>query len=163
MQFYFTPAPFMKEIDSFDISILSILQENNFVAQRDIGEKVGLSAPAVQRRIKRMTELGYIHSNVSVLSREKLGAPITLIVEVALESEKIEHYDEVRSVFRSCEEVQQCYYVTGETDFILIVVVPSMTDYEKLTRRIFFSNRNIKNFRTFVTMDIVKLGLAIPL
>ncbi len=153
----------MKEIDSFDISILGILQQDNFLPQRDIGEKVGLSAAAVQRRIKRLTELGYIRANVSILDRNRLGQPITLIVEVSLESEKIEHYDEARFIFSSCEEVQQCYYVTGEADFILIVVVPSMAEYETLTRRIFFSNRNIRNFKTFVTMDIVKAGLNIPL
>lgn len=60
-------------------------------------------------------------------------------------------------------EVQQCYYVTGEADFILVVSVRAMGDYEALTRRLFFQNNNVKRFRTFVSMDRVKVGLSIPL
>ncbi len=60
-------------------------------------------------------------------------------------------------------EVHQCYYVTGEADFVLVVVVPTMTAYEALTRRLFFGNNNVKRFRTFVAMDRAKIGSAVPL
>ncbi|WP_336719968.1 Lrp/AsnC ligand binding domain-containing protein [Chryseobacterium indologenes] len=63
----------------------------------------------------------------------------------------------------SAPEVQQCYYVTGESDFVLIIVVSSMKDYEQLTRRIFYGNDNIKHFRTLVSMNTVKSGLEIPI
>jgi DNA-binding Lrp family transcriptional regulator len=53
--------------------------------------------------------------------------------------------------------------VTGEADFVLVVVVPTMTAYEALTRRLFFGNNNVKRFRTFVAMDRVKVGLTVPL
>ncbi|TIO55284.1 MAG: Lrp/AsnC family transcriptional regulator, partial [Mesorhizobium sp.] len=59
-------------------------------------------------------------------------------------------------------EVQQCYYVTGEADFILVVTVATMADYEALTRRLFFENNNVRRFRTFVAMDRVKVGLEVP-
>ncbi|TGR95743.1 Lrp/AsnC family transcriptional regulator, partial [Mesorhizobium sp. M2E.F.Ca.ET.209.01.1.1] len=59
-------------------------------------------------------------------------------------------------------QVQQCYYVTGEADFILVVTVATMADYETLTRRLFFANNNVKRFRTFVAMDRVKVGLEVP-
>lgn len=153
----------MEELDSFDLKILKILQENNFTPQRSIGESIGLSAAAVQRRIKRMRETGIIQSDVSILNREKIGRPITLFVEVELENEKINLIDEAKEIFRNRPEVQQCYYVTGATDFILIILVQSMHEYEKLTRDIFFGNKNIKQFKTFVTLDIVKLGMNVPL
>jgi Lrp/AsnC family leucine-responsive transcriptional regulator len=57
--------------------------------------------------------------------------------------------------------VQQCY-VTGEADFVLIVTAASMADYEALIRRLFFADENVRRFRTFVTMDRVKTGLAVP-
>jgi DNA-binding Lrp family transcriptional regulator len=59
--------------------------------------------------------------------------------------------------------VQQCYYVTGEADFVLVIVIPTMAAYEALTRRLFFGNTNVKRFRTFVAMDRVKVGLSVPL
>ncbi len=71
--------------------------------------------------------------------------------------------DAVKREFASAPEVQQCYYVTGEADFVLVIVVPTMTDYEALTRRLFFGNDNVKRFRTLVAMDRVKVGLSVPL
>lgn len=153
----------MTALDHFDIAILSLLQKNNSIPQKDIGDEIGLSPAAVQRRIKKLTEKAFIQANVSVLDRHKLGQPLTLFVEVSLENEKIEYIDQAKTIFRNNPSVQQCYYVTGEADFILIIIVSSMQEYEKLTREIFFSNSNIKEFKTFVTMDIVKLGLSIPI
>ena len=91
-----------------------------------------------------------------------LGHPITLFVEVELVSETAPDIDAAKSSFVAAPEVQQCYYVTGEVDFMLVVLVPSMTAYEALTRRLFFADANIRKFRTFVAMDRVKAGLAVP-
>ena len=71
--------------------------------------------------------------------------------------------DAAKRDFASVPEVQQCYYVTGEVDFMLVVVVPTMEAYEAFTRRMFFGNNNVKRFRTFVAMDRVKVGLSVPL
>jgi len=70
--------------------------------------------------------------------------------------------DQAKQDFATASEVQQCYYVTGEADFVLVVVVASMADYESLARRLFFGNHNVKRFRTFVAMDRVKVGLEVP-
>ncbi|MEF0941384.1 Lrp/AsnC ligand binding domain-containing protein [Rhizobium sp. BR 362] len=72
-------------------------------------------------------------------------------------------HDQAKKAFSEAPEVQQCYYVTGEVDFILLVVVRTMADYEAMTRRLFFANNNVKRFRSFVTMDRVKVGLNVPL
>lgn len=153
----------MKELDRFDLGILRILQMNNMTSQRDLGNEIGLSAAAVNRRIRRMEEIGVIQHNVAVVNREHMGNPVTLLVEVMLDSEKLSQVEDAKKKFRACPEIQQCYYVTGGADFILIIVVSSMADYERLTQAVFFSNDNIKSFKTFVAMDIVKIGLDIPL
>ena len=150
-------------LDRFDLAILEILQKDNATPQRTIGTAVSLSAPAVQRRIKRLEESGVIQANISVLDPSKVGLPITLFVEVEVESERAELIDAVKAAFTATPEVQQCYYVTGEADFILIITVSTMSDYEDLTRRLFFANNNVKRFRTFVAMDRVKVGLSVPL
>lgn len=72
-------------------------------------------------------------------------------------------HDATKKSFAEAPEVQQCYYVTGEADFILLVVVRTMADYKAMTRRLFFSNRNVKRFRSFVAMDRVKVGLNVSL
>ncbi len=150
-------------LDRTDKAILRLLQQNNKMSQRRIADEVNLSAPAVQRRIKRLEETGVIQANVAILDPAKVGQPIILFVQVAMESERTDLYEVAKRSFAAAPEVQQCYYVTGEADFILVVSVRSMGDYEALTRRLFFQNNNVKNFRTFVSMDRVKVGLSIPL
>lgn len=150
-------------MDAFDRQILAILQKDNQTPQRDIGARIGLSAAAVQRRIKKMRANGVIKANISVLDRELVGSPITLMVEIFLESEKIEEIDALKRQLLATPQVQQCYYVTGESDFVLIMVVSSMSEYEQLTRRLFFAAGNVRKFRTIIVMGVEKLGLEIPI
>jgi len=150
-------------LDAFDRRILEILQRDNRTPQRRIGEMVNLSAPAVQRRIKRLEEEGVIAANVAILAPEKLGRSLSIIVEISVESERSDDLDAVKAAFRAAPEVQQCYYVTGDVDFVLVVLVADMAEYEALTRRLFFGNANVKKFRTLVTMDRVKAGAAIKI
>ncbi|MBB2674556.1 UNVERIFIED_ORG: DNA-binding Lrp family transcriptional regulator [Rhizobium esperanzae] len=153
----------MVELDRFDLAILEILQRDNKTPQRSIAEVIGLSAPAVQRRIKRMEETGTIAANVAVIEPSHVRHEITVFVEVEMHSEFGATHDATKKSFAEAPEVQQCYYVTGEVDFILIVVVRTMGDYEAMTRRLFFANKNVKRFRSFVAMDRVKVGLNIAL
>lgn len=151
------------QLDAFDRKILDILQRDNATPQRTIGEAVNLSAPAVQRRIKRMTEEGVIRANVAVIDPAAVGQAITIFVEVEVISETAEQIEQAKREFAAAPEIQQCYYVTGEADFVLVIIVSSMADYEALTRRLFFGNNNVKRFRTFVAMDRIKVGLSVPI
>lgn len=156
-------ASIASELDRFDLAILEILQRDNTTPQRVIGEKVNLSAAAVHRRIRRMKADGVIAADVACVEPARVGRPITIVVEVGIESERLDLLDATKQSFANAEEVQQCFYVTGEADFVLIITVSSMGEYEALTRRLFFQNPNVKRFRTLVVMDRVKTGLAVPL
>jgi len=149
-------------LDDFDRQILAILQKDNLTPQRKIGEAVNLSAPAVQRRIKRMTETGVIQANVAIVDPAALGHPITIFVEVEVISETAEQIEDAKCEFAAIPEIQLCYYVTGEADFVMMITVPSMAAYEALTKRLFFGNNNVKRFRSFVAMDRIKAGLEVP-
>ncbi|SFU14824.1 transcriptional regulator, AsnC family [Pseudovibrio denitrificans] len=151
----------MTPLDSYDHAILRILQADNRTSQQKIGEAVNLSAPSVQRRIRRMEAEGVIAANVAVVDPAMVGLPITIFVEVELVSELPTDIDAAKQIFRDAPEVQQCFYVTGEIDFVLVVVVESMSAYEEFTRHIFFKNGNIKKFKTFVSMDPIKTGVKV--
>lgn len=153
----------MTPLDSFDLAILRILQRDARTPQREIGAAVNLSAPSVQRRIKRMEDEGVIRANVALIDPEKVGRPLTIFVQVELVSETAHEIDAIKTRFRKAPEVQQCFYVTGEADFMLVVVVESMAAYEAFTRRAFLDGGNVRKFRTFVAMDRVKEGLGVPL
>ena len=154
--------PISPDLDAFDRAILAILQKDNATPQRVIGERVNLSAPAVQRRIKRMEETGVIRANVALVDPAKVGHPITIFVEVEVESERAELIDAAKRGFAQVPQVQQCYYVTGESDFILIVTARDMDDFEQFTRRLLFDNANIRRFTTNVVMARDKVGGVVP-
>jgi DNA-binding Lrp family transcriptional regulator len=150
-------------LDSRDRAILDILQHDNRTPQRRIAQSVNLSAAAVPRRIKRMEAAGVIAANVAVINAVMVDHAITVFVEIEMEGERAEQIEATRRLIVTAPEVQQCHHVTGNTDFILLVVVRTMADYEALTRRLFFGNNTVKRFRSFVSMDRVKVGLTVPL
>ncbi|MFX8512379.1 Lrp/AsnC ligand binding domain-containing protein, partial [Acinetobacter baumannii] len=78
------------------------------------------------------------------------GRPITIVVEVQIDSEQADLMDSARREFAAAPEVQQCYYVTGAAYFILVLTVSTMEEYEQLSRRLFLENPNVKHFNTFV-------------
>ncbi|ODS67333.1 MAG: AsnC family transcriptional regulator [Acidovorax sp. SCN 65-108] len=153
-----TPA-----LDHFDIAILDILQTDNTTPQRVIAQAVNLSAPAVQRRIQRLKDSGVIRANVAVLDPVKVGKPLTIVLEVHLENERPDRTAPLRARIAGEDAVQQCYSVTGEADYLLVVNVASMADYEALTQRLFEGDDNIKRFRTSVALASLKTGLRVPL
>ena len=153
-----TPA-----LDRFDIAILDILQTDNTTPQRVIAQAVNLSAPAVQRRIQRLKDSGVIRANVAVLDPVKVGKPLTIVLEVHLENERPDRTAPLRARIAAEDAVQQCYSVTGEADYLLVVNVASMADYEALTQRLFEGDDNIKRFRTSVALASLKTGLRVPL
>ena len=85
-----------------------------------------------------------------------------MVVEVKAENERAHLLDEMQRRFAACPQVQQCYYVTGAWDFVLIVLVRSMDQYVALTRELFFEGGNVKSFNTLVAMNRVKTGQSVP-
>lgn len=150
-------------LDETDRSILRELQQNARMSSEELGEKVGVSRSSAQRRVQILRETGAIEKEIAVVSTKHADATMTFIVEVELERERIDLLDEFRRSMLKLEEVQQCYYVTGHTDFILIVLAQDMVSYERFTRIVFTENPNIRRFHTNVVVDQVKVGLSVPI
>lgn len=150
------------QLDEIDLHLLELVQGDCLISQANLGGRVHLSAAAVNRRLKRLVAEGVIRKFGAVLSGPALGHPLTIVAEVAAESERIDLLDSMKAAFRACPQVQQCYYVTGEWDFILIFVVRDMSEYTTLTRQLFFQSNNVRGFRTLVAMDSMKVTLDVP-
>ncbi|POF32122.1 Lrp/AsnC family transcriptional regulator [Roseibium marinum] len=149
-------------LDDIDRLILRELQQNARLSSEELGEKVGVSRSSAQRRVQNLRETGAIQREIAVVSPRHVDAVMTFVVEVELERERIDLLDEFRRSVLKLEEVQQCYYVTGHTDFILIVLAKDMASFDAFSRRVFTENPNIRRFHTNVVVDQVKVGLSIP-
>ncbi|MBN9551240.1 MAG: Lrp/AsnC family transcriptional regulator [Alphaproteobacteria bacterium] len=151
------------KLDRLDARLLSIMQNYNRYSTEELGQAVGLSATAVQRRLKRLRDEGVIEADVSIIKPKTVGRPVAMLVLVSLERERADIVDRFKQSIRQTPEVMNGYYVTGESDFVLIVTSQSMEDYEVFTRKFFYENPDIKGFKTMVIMDRVKVGFSMPI
>lgn len=149
------------KLDNYDKKLLTLLQKDNRIPQRELAEQVNLSVSAVNRRISYLMSQGVITCNVSLIDPIKVGRPITIIVEVKIENEQLNLLNKHKKIFLNCPQIQQIYYVTGEFDFLLVFNVKDMIEYETLSQQLFFSNDNIKSFKTLVVMQCVKQQLTV--
>lgn len=150
------------ELDAFDIKILEILQEDASVQQKDVGEKINLSTAAVNRRLKRLKDLAIIESYHAKIKPEALGFQTTIITNIKVINEQFNELDRLRKLFSSYPQIQQSYYVTGEWDFVLIILVKNMQEYSSLAESLFMKNKNILKFNTLVCLRKDKVSLAMP-
>ncbi len=149
-------------MDRLDLRLLELVQRDNRLTADELSESVGLSPSACQRRLKRLREDGVIVADVSIVAPEALGRRLTMIVQVTLERERPDLIDTFKRSMIATPEVMQCFYVTGDADFVMILTVKDMKDYEVFTKRFFIENPNIQRFNTIVVMDWVKAGLQVP-
>jgi Lrp/AsnC family leucine-responsive transcriptional regulator len=149
-------------LDAFDREILRRMQIDARATGEDIGAEIGLSAAAVQRRIQRLRKSGVILAEVAIVDPAATGQAMTFIVGVELEHERADMLDGFRRAARADPNVQQCYYVTGAADFMLIVLARDMAAFEAFTRRLLFDNANVRRFTTSVVMSRDKVGTSVP-
>lgn len=147
------------DMDGKDLEILRLVQANARLTADAIGDEIGLSPPAVQKRLKKLRETGVIEKEIAIVSPAKVGREMTVIVQVMLERENRLHLDNFKRRMRSAPGVQQCYYTTGEADFILVVIVEDIKAYEAFTQEYFFDESNVSKFTSSIVMDRVKVSL----
>jgi Lrp/AsnC family transcriptional regulator, leucine-responsive regulatory protein len=149
-------------LDVFDRKLLMEVQQDAQIPQNELGARVNLSTAAVNRRLRRLADEGVIDHYAAIVTPEKVGCALTIVTMVEVESEQIDLLDAMKRSFAKCPYIQQCYYVAGEWDFVLVLTMQNMDQYTELTRQLFFSNNNVKRFKTLVSMSRVKVGLGVP-
>jgi DNA-binding Lrp family transcriptional regulator len=145
--------PDPSRLDALDRQILAFYRKDTRLSAATIGERVGLSATAVQRRLKRMRDEGIILAETARVDAAALGLGVTCIVGIDLEREGPDAVDRFRERMRGFDAVQQCYHVTGASDFVLVVQAADITAYEALTRAALTTDANVLSFSTQVVLE----------
>lgn len=153
----------METIDDFDRKILSIIQVDCQTKAETIGDRIGLSASAVQRRLKRMRETGIITAEIALVDRKIAGNPMTFITGMEIERENYDALSRFRVWLAKQEHIQQVYYVTGAVDLIAIITARDVGHYDELAANLMSENPQIKRMHTNVVLKDVKLGMFVPI
>lgn len=151
------------ELDPLDVRLLQCLQQDADRPTEMLGRLLGISASSVQRRIRALKARGVIERTVAIVRPERVGRKLFLLVDVTLEREDLATVNEFKRAMRSTPEVVECYHVTGDHTFMLLVNLRDMEEFAAFAARVFGENRGVKRFVTSAVMARVKSGPAIPL
>jgi Lrp/AsnC family leucine-responsive transcriptional regulator len=119
-------------LDAFDQKILFELERDGMMTAAALAERVGLSPSACHRRVKALEAMGVIEGYAAILSETALGRSATIFVAVTLENQKQETMAAFERAVAKCREVQDCHLMTGESDYLLRIVIADDDRYERV-------------------------------
>ncbi|MFT2011289.1 Lrp/AsnC family transcriptional regulator [Pontibacter sp. 13R65] len=124
----------MEELDEIDKSLLRRLQENAKATTKELAAALGLTISPVYERIRRLEKMGYIKQYVAVLNKDLLNKPITTICQVSMRYHNEAFIEKFEQEVQMLEEVQECYHMAGQVDFLLKINVASLEEYHNFIR-----------------------------
>jgi len=152
----------MPNLNLVDRKIIDELQRAADQTYEEIGIKVGASRSVVQRRIASLKMRGVIKRYTIEVEPGKIGRFMSFIVSISLEREDRDIVNRFKQSIKNCSAVQQCFYVTGDADFIIILTAKDMAEYDDIVQSLCVDNPNIRAFLTNVVIRPVKTGLDVP-
>jgi len=123
----------MKPLDRIDRQILGILQHDGRITNQALSEKVALSPRACLDRMRRLERGGFISGYMALVEPRKLGSLLTIVVEVSLRDQSQATHSRFEHKMRSCDEVIECFMVSGSCDYVLRLACRSLDHYRELT------------------------------
>ena len=148
-------------LDELDHKLLELLQRDASATLTELGDAIGLSASAVQRRIVRYRKSGLMRQ-VAVLDVGLLPAATLAAVWVTMERDTFRLHSAFRARMRAAPEVQQCYALAGQWDYLVILVARSVAHYREAAERLFVDEGTVKRYETRLVFDTIKNGLNLP-
>jgi Lrp/AsnC family transcriptional regulator len=151
------------ELDTIDLKILNLMQQDASLSTAELAERVGLSQSPCWRRIQRMREEGYIKSQVVIVDRLKLGYHMQMFAQVKMtrlsESERADFVRQIQNI----PEILECYTVFGEMDVMLKIIAPDVMWYQEFIFSTLLKLPGVQDVRSIVTLVEMKSTTSVPL
>ena len=151
-----------ERLDAIDRKILKELQDNGRITNVELARRVGISAPPCLRRVRALEEAGYVRGYRALLDEKKLGYEITVFAMVHLASQAEPDLKAFEAFVRREPFVRECWMLSGEIDFILKCVAPSLTTFQDFVARL-TSEPHVRNVKTSLTLRNSKDAPTVPL
>jgi Lrp/AsnC family leucine-responsive transcriptional regulator len=150
-------------IDATDIKILDLLQRNARLSNVALADKVGLSAAACLRRVQSLAQQGFIRQYVTLLNPGHLGLGASVFIQVSLEKKDVASLQRFEKAINQRSEVVECYLMTGDSDYLLRVVVPDVAAFERFLMEHLTKIPGIAMIKSSFTLKQVKYTTSLPL
>ncbi|TCQ28954.1 Lrp/AsnC family transcriptional regulator [Rhizobium sp. PP-CC-3G-465] len=150
-------------MDDVDRTLLAALQENADVPGKTLGETVHLSTSAVERRITKLKQDGIIEKVVAVVNPKAVGRPLSILVELEIQNEHRHTLDQFQRWLDRAPEIQSCWYVTGDMDYVLLVAVRDLDEYNAFIERLMTEQQAlVRKYKSIIALKTIKHSLAVP-
>ncbi|MFZ5556161.1 MAG: Lrp/AsnC family transcriptional regulator [Pseudomonadota bacterium] len=151
------------ELDPIDRRILEVLQRDARIANVDLAEKINLSPSPCLRRVRELEATGVIRRYAALVDPLALGLSVSVFIHVTLEKQVERVLDTFEAAIRERPEVMECYLMTGESDYLLRVVVPDMPALERFILDFLTRIPGVGNIKSSFALKQVKYETALPL
>lgn len=155
--------PTYPKLDGYDQRILGALQRDGRLTNVQLAEEIGLSASPCLRRVRLLEEAGVICGYHASLEAEAVGLGLTVFVGVKVERHHEVEAENFRLAVLALPEVVSAFLVSGESDFLLHVVVPDLRGYERFLTDTLLKLPGIRDIRSNFAIKTIKPQGALPL
>lgn len=152
----------MRKIDSTDKELLHLLQKDAETPTAVLAEAVNLSQTPCWRRIQRLKDEGIITKQVALLDPHKLNLGVTVFVSVRTNQHSQAWFDEFQAAVKEIPEVVEFYRMSGDVDYLLRIVVPSIGAYDQVYKRLIKTSA-LSDISSSFAMEEIKFTTALPL
>lgn len=150
-------------LDDLDRRLLVYLQDDARVTSAELARRVRLSAPGLQKRLRRLEDRGVIQRYATLVSRAAVGLDLLCFVHVMLAHHRPNSVKQFPRRIRGLPEVLECHYLTGEVDYLLKVVVANHDHLEKFLFEKLMKVAGVDRIRTSIVLKEIKASTALPL
>jgi Lrp/AsnC family transcriptional regulator len=153
----------MLKLSPSERRLLDAMQKDTTLSQLDLAELSGKSRTSIWRLIRDFEEAGLIEGKVALLNPEKLGLQIHVHLSVSM----VKHSDRTRKDFethvQSLPEVMECYSVSGDRDYALLILSKDMASYNDFLNRQILDHPSVHSASSSFTLRRIKYSTALPL
>jgi Lrp/AsnC family leucine-responsive transcriptional regulator len=151
------------DLDAIDCRIIAALQADGRLSNVDLAERVGLSPSPCLRRVRRLEQEGYIEAYRATLERRRLGLGLTVFVAVKIGGHADERCGTFEEAMAASSEIVACHMISGESDYLIEVVVPDLEHYQRFLNGKLLSLPIVKEVRSSIAIETLKAGAPLPL
>jgi Lrp/AsnC family transcriptional regulator, leucine-responsive regulatory protein len=153
------PSPRLSQSDR---KILELLQQNARLSNVTLAKRVSLSPSACLRRVRALEEEGFIHRYVTLLDPLSVGLGVSVFMQVSLEKKDEATLTRFEKAMIRRPEVMECYLMTGDSDYLLRVVVPDVAEFERFLMEHITKIAGIAMIKSSFTLKQVKYTTVLP-
>lgn len=150
-------------LDDLDRRLLGYLQDDARVSSAELARRFNLSAPGLQKRLRKLEAQGVIQRYVAVISREAVGLDLLCFVHVMLAHHRPNAVKRFPGRIKGLREVLECHYLTGEFDYLMKVVVANHDHLERFLFEKLMKVDGVDRIRTSIVLKEVKASTSLPL